>query len=800
MYSVGILGDVRTHFFADPKARGRESATLRGGAYLTSALISKAVEELVPKPQVFACDLPENVAPDDLKISGDYEGWEFTQVMLELPGVQDSEKTRYRLSPSGNKPELRNPPRLSKEFAMALAENGVFPGVPAHKVLQTRYLGVPDILVLHDLGTFIRHWRMDESAANQRRNINVVNAELEHWHRLVESLQTLYNRLCNAREFAKNNHHFPQIEPLIIGIARDDIGGLCGPMNDQLLDNIWTRLLQDEWFWRRTILLLDVTDLRKEPLAISTGLSWERTAQDTIFAMRKHPRFRRLLNFGQVIVRYGVTGALHVVRRENQDWSYTLNFDPGFSDTTWTDAADPKILGNSSVFAASLIRGLTIHCNECKGVPSLSDLPLAIAGSIQDSLRACQFFSRYSYGKNSAENIDLYEKRWICDGLFGAHPDHLNGTPFAKQSISVPPVSLRTWSIVGQSIQVRNGLVARTIVQQGVDSTLNQVPTRDYPEAIVSPVVKFGEYDPSKTDERMIIVDRREIEGFRAVQKLMRAHVISVVNGRNKRPLSVAVFGPPGSGKSYAVRKIIQSLETHPERIHVLNAPFNLAQFTSPSNLDEAFAEIDRASKRGNVPIAFFDEFDSRLANEELGWLKLFLAPMEDGEFNKKTVTNAIFVFAGGSASNFSEFSLEHRATSDEQWLAFCRAKGPDFVSRLAGHLDIVGINPADADDELYLIRRAILIRAFLQEMQTLGNTDRAQIDDHMLRAVLHVPEYRHGGRAVRMLLKLCQDGQGGISLSAVPPIQQLNMLVDGQAFLDLAMNISADEVRPAVL
>jgi hypothetical protein len=166
---------------------------------------------------------------------------------------------------------------------------------------------------------------------------------------------------------------------------------------------------------------------------------------------------------------------------------------------------------------------------------------------------------------------------------------------------------------------------------------------------------------------------------------------------------------------------------------------------------------------------------------------------MEDGEFNKKNVKNAILVFAGGTAATFSEFSLQNRSTSDPQWQDYCRAKGPDFISRLGGHLNIVGINPADADDELYLVRRAILIRAFLQRMQTLSGTEIAQIDDHMLRAVLHVPEYRHGGRAVRMLLQLCKDSEGRISLSAVPPIQQLNMLVDGQAFLDLAMNVARD-------
>jgi hypothetical protein len=54
-----------------------------------------------------------------------------------------------------------------------------------------------------------------------------------------------------------------------------------------------------------------------------------------------------------------------------------------------------------------------------------------------------------------------------------------------------------------------------------------------------------------------------------------------------------------------------------------------------------------------------------------------------------------------------------------------------------------------------------------------------------MLHALLYIPEYWHGGRAVRMLLELCTSNDGRISASAVPPIHQLNMLVDGKVFLN---------------
>jgi hypothetical protein len=64
-----------------------------------------------------------------------------------------------------------------------------------------------------------------------------------------------------------------------------------------------------------------------------------------------------------------------------------------------------------------------------------------------------------------------------------------------------------------------------------------------------------------------------------------------------------------------------------------------------------------------------------------------------------------------------------------------------------------------------------------------------------MLRAILLVPNYKNGVRSLRMLLEVCSRGQEDhkVAKSALPVIQQLNMLVDGKAFLDLLNNVSAD-------
>ena len=91
----------------------------------------------------------------------------------------------------------------------------------------------------------------------------------------------------------------------------------------------------------------------------------------------------------------------------------------------------------------------------------------------------------------------------------------------------------------------------------------------------VAPIVKYAE---------LVVVDRREIEGFRAIQRLMNQHILSVENEQNARPLCLAVFGPPGSGKSYAVKKINESLA---KRTTKVLEPFNLGQFTSVKELED---------------------------------------------------------------------------------------------------------------------------------------------------------------------------------------------------------------------
>src|SRR5688572_6290826 len=69
-----------------------------------------------------------------------------------------------------------------------------------------------------------------------------------------------------------------------------------------------------------------------------------------------------------------------------------------------------------------------------------------------------------------------------------------------------------------------------------------------------------------------------ECEHFRGVARLFRSHQEDE-NPKTETPLSVAVFGPPGSGKSHAVKQLAKSADLGATLM------FNLSQMAEPEEL-----------------------------------------------------------------------------------------------------------------------------------------------------------------------------------------------------------------------
>jgi hypothetical protein len=106
-----------------------------------------------------------------------------------------------------------------------------------------------------------------------------------------------------------------------------------------------------------------------------------------------------------------------------------------------------------------------------------------------------------------------------------------------------------------------------------------------------------------------------------------------------------------------------------------------------------------------------------------------------------------------------------------ESYRAFKLLKGPDFISRLDGFLNVLGPNPrtgTTSPDITWPIRRALTLRSFLE----LGESDPLDIDPGLLYALVGVRKYRHGVRSFEKIVKALVQGrgQGRLHRSALPP------------------------------
>ena len=305
--------------------------------------------------------------------------------------------------------------------------------------------------------------------------------------------------------------------------------------------------------------------------------------------------------------------------------------------------------------------------------------------------------------------------------------------------------------------------VAKKIVREGPEELFQKVP-----------VCRYG---------ALTTVDINEIESYHTINSLLDDYIYSCehcAQNETVKPLSIAVFGPPGAGKSFGVKQIAESRG----RFHITS--LNLSQFRDSA---EVFRSLDQALRCevGRIPLVFFDEFDAERDGVSRGWLKYFLAPMQDGEYTMDgklcSIPGAVFVFAGATASSFGEFLPQNKEEETE----FQLIKGPDFVSRLKGILNIQGPNPTCVTDRRYMVRRALLFRSLIQA-EVPGIFDepggRANISPGLLSSLLRVSEYRHGSRSIELLIGMSRlTGVKRYTPSCLPVDTQLDIHLDVKDF-----------------
>ena len=535
----------------------------------------------------------------------------------------------------------------------------------------------------------------------------------------------------------------PEKEPIVLY-------KLSNPINSTIL---WKRL--EQYHMDKMIVVINSDDLRSKGVNISKSLSWERTAQDFVWQLNNNPNLTFLVQCRHLIVLFGLEGAIYY--RNDEVAESRLYFLPYEFEGGSTSDSLGKMSGVTSCFVAGIARSIV------SGHDRGEDMAASISEGIREGIVATQKYFIAGFGKKIKEDPFPSPKIFMEREDDFIYKKHVQDVVIR---LSDNTSSQSCWYILKDKSSANLAEIAYNIVINGVQHALKSIP-----------IAQFG---------NLQTVDRGEIESYRSIKNLMWEY-LSTTN--TPRPLCIAVFGTPGSGKSFGVTEIASSIA--PTLIKKLN--FNLSQLRTPLDLINAFHKVRDFCLEGKVPLVFFDEFDSPF-EEKLGWLKYFLAPMQDGVFREgdslHSIGKAIFVFAGGTSSTLHEFcgeDIENEQVYKQFLLGFKGAKGPDFLSRLRGYVNILGPNQTDQQsDQLFIIRRAMLLRGLLERKvpHLINDRKEAQIDTGVLRALLKIPRYKHESRSMEAILEmsLLADAKKW-EQSYLPSKEQMKLHVDEEEF-----------------
>lgn len=567
--------------------------------------------------------------------------------------------------------------------------------------------------------------------------------------------------------FRNNSHSWPQA----IDAGDDPI--IVYKMSRPLAEgDLWNALMTKHKDNDRLVVILNAWDIRKtQGVNIGASLSWERTARDFLFQMLKSEKLGVLQQCPYVITLFDVDGA--ILFRGKESFRTDLFFDSQGLEGAFKSGITGQMHGGTSVFTAALATRLAQG-----GIPRIEE-------GIQDGLVAVREFLKLGMEKSSRGEV-----RYPVEKIFSQD--------LKKQGFgccTIPPENdVRKadpgfWRIMDEKTRNTRRIVAEEIVKSGSAGDL----MRHVPTGI------FGNLET---------IDRAEIESYSAIRELILEFL---ANPKPPRPLCFAVFGPPGSGKSFGVKQVVKSLK---KGDMLASKTLNISQFRSYDDLVAGLHEVRDIALGNKVPFVFFDEFDSAFEGKELGWLKYFLAPMQDGEFKHgesvHPLGKSILVFAGGTRSSFENFV--NNVSDDRDMLInddtresteqFRDAKGPDFVSRLRGFINVMGPDRQvryrvdarenriiDDYDEAYIIRRAKILRVLLSMNRTaeglFDNQKRLRIDDGVLRALLSISRFKHGVRSMESIIDMSRlAGKDRFDLSCLPPVPQLDLHVDAEEFM----------------
>ena len=592
--------------------------------------------------------------------------------------------------------------------------------------------------------------------------------------------------------------------------------------------------------WKKKITILtNLNHLRGSEEPIVKSVSWERIFEDVCVAVEKRffPRRKEEeCQFARVIVNIGLSGAVIVTRNDENDIDCDLLYNQSSQEGDFELKYKGHSLGYGTCMLAALscawVEGFGNEKEERGNWLGVTKVGTIMARSLQkrgyilvkkplnrprlvfpiEELKRI-YYNFYSPSSLNAKKIADKEEfnEWqnsFDSELLEWKKDFESFGEFSEELENVKKLQKSAQDQTNKENKYKWTLFSERLNQDGHEDG----EKRDKVYQLAEKIVKIGpqkalqaESVPIHKIGRWLSVDRDEIESVRALQNAIGNYLAQrkhqsdskFYERSEEKPLSIAVFGKPGSGKSFVVKEIARELGFDEEA----QITINLSQYESPKQLTKAFQSIRDLRLRGLIPLVFWDEFDSGFGEHSSSWLRYFLSPMQDGLYNDEgklhPVGAAVYVFAGGTNCSFEKFvkDLKIYDENENENESDKKDKKPDFVSRLKVYIDIQSSNKKPEDkSNFYLIRRALLLRNCLEQSAKGIMRDICTVDSAVLNFFFNIEKYIFEARSLEAIVHLSDLAEKRkFEISSLPPKDLLEMHVIGSIELLLKGGVPND-------
>jgi len=288
---------------------------------------------------------------------------------------------------------------------------------------------------------------------------------------------------------------------------------------------------------QKLITIVNLDQIKHYNVRVSNGISWEQTALDTVYGVHQDPVLKNLLISAELIITIGTAGAVIITAGKTPgDFEYRLVFDPENMEEEWEekyfgDIINQVGLGSSFLagFATSLcLRSLRTQDSVKVGLNSM------VAAMIKGIFELNDNFSLNPKDLSSALD-EHYNKRYYSSAFIPS-PAWIDGLAYVHNRNGL------FWKII-----MRTG---KRIINQNRISILWHFHWHwmELKPSILRPDFPWA---------RLLFFDRSEIENLRNLRKLIEFYD-KYEDGR--KPLNIAVFGPPGAGKSFIIKALAANL------------------------------------------------------------------------------------------------------------------------------------------------------------------------------------------------------------------------------------------------